>query len=257
MMEQRLTELARLIAERGSLTTAEIVEQYGISSESARRDLRMLEQRGLCKRTHGGAVIPQQVNILPPADRDYAQMPVFPNYREIARLASQELHENDVVYLTSGSLGYLMLPFIPKEKHFTLVVNSVEVARELRAFPNADVYVMGGKMRRSASIVDSMAQEMVSRFHFDVCLLTGGGLTAAFGLSNGTPETAAFQRTVLANSRRRILLMPSGKIGVDSLIKVCDADAFDTLITDWDCPEEELTALSERSVRVVTAQEPA
>ena len=109
-------------------------------------------------------------------------------------------------------------------------------------------------MRPSGSLVDSLANAFVSRMHFDLCFLTGAGLTAGFGLSNGTDETAAFQRTVLQNSRRKCLLMPGAKIGADSFIKVCDMDAFDLLITDWDCVEEQLAAIEEKGVEVIVVE---
>ena len=60
-MEERHQQISDLIRENGKISVAEIVEKYGISDESARRDLRMLEKKGLCKRTHGGAIRLQQV----------------------------------------------------------------------------------------------------------------------------------------------------------------------------------------------------
>lgn len=110
-------------------------------------------------------------------------------------------------------------------------------------------------MRQSGSIVDSFANEFVSHLHFDVCFITGGGLTAEFGLSNGTDETATFQRTVIKNSRRRYLLLPGTKIGTDSFVKVCDIDVFDEIITDWDCLEEQVTGLEEKDVPVIIVEE--
>ena len=47
-MEERQQEIAEAIARSGKILIAEIVEKYHISDESARRDLRMLEQKGLC-----------------------------------------------------------------------------------------------------------------------------------------------------------------------------------------------------------------
>ena len=82
------------------------------------------------------------------------------------------------------------------------------------------------------------------------------GLTAEFGLSNGTDETATFQRTVIKNSRSRCLVIPSSKIGVDSFIKVCDVDAFDSIITDWDCVEDQIAAIEERGVEITVVEEP-
>lgn len=53
-MEERHQEISETIQLNGKITIAEITNKYGISDESARRDLRLLEQKGICKRTHGG-----------------------------------------------------------------------------------------------------------------------------------------------------------------------------------------------------------
>lgn len=255
-MEQRQQEISQKIKENGKITITEIANQYDISQESARRDLRMLEQKGLCKRTHGGAISAQKVSVRPPLDRNFTNMPIYNNYREISRTASAKIQENDTIYLTSGSFGYIMLSFLPKDIHYTLVVNSVDLGMALRAFENVDVYVAGGKMRQSGSMVDSLANEFISRLHFDLSFLTGAGLTADFGLSNGTDETAAFQRTVIQNSREKCLLLPSSKIGTDSFIKVCDVNMFDSVITDWDCVEDTINAIEECGVTVKVVEEP-
>lgn len=254
-MEERHQKIAETIQKSGKITIAEIAKEYGISDESARRDLRLLEQKGLCKRTHGGAILLQPVSLRPPVDRNFESMPVFDNYKAISCRAAQMIGENDTVYLTGGSLGYLMISSLPRDIHYTVVINSVDIGKALRGFENIDIYLAGGKMRQSGSLVDSLATEFVSRMHFDLCFITGAGLTAAFGLSNGTDETAAFQRTVIRNSRRRYLLMPGSKIGADAFIKVCEADVFDAVITDWDCVEDQMAALEEKGTAVIVVEE--
>ena len=254
-MQERQQAIAEAIAKNGKITIAQITEAYGISEESARRDLRILEQNGACKRTHGGAILPQQVSVRPPVDRKFETMPIFPNYREIAKQAATLIRKNDIIYLTGGSFGYIMTQFLPRDFPYTVVVNSVDLGKALRDFENLEVYVAGGKMRRSGSLVDSLATEFVSHLHFDICFITGGGLTADFGLSNGTDETASFQRAVIRNSRKRCLLIPSNKVGVNAFIKVCDADVFDPIITDWDCVEEQIAALEEKGIHVTLVDE--
>ena len=254
-MEERQQAIAEYIRVNGKILVSDIVKEYGISDESARRDLRILEQKGICKRTHGGAILLQQVNVLPPKDRDFESMPVFENYRAIAREAAKEICENDTVYLCSGSFGFRMLEFLPRDFHYTVVINSVDLGKALRGFDNVDVYIAGGKMRQSGSVVDSLAAAFISQLHFDICFLTGAGLTADFGLSNGTDETANFQRAVLKNSRKKYLLLSSHKIGTNAFIKVCSAGTFDTVFTDWDCAEDHIAALEECGVNVVIAEE--
>lgn len=254
-IEERHNEISEIIKVNGKITISEITAKYGISDESARRDLRLLEQKGICKRTHGGAILPGQVGVRPPKNRNFADMPIFDNYKEISRVAANMIRENDTVYLTGGSFGYIMVSFLPRDIHYTLVVNSVDIAKVLRDFDNVDVYIAGGKMRQSGLLVDSFASNFVSNLHFDLCFITGGGLTADFGLSNGTDETATFQRTVIKNSRKKCLLMPSAKVGVDSFVKVCEVDSFDSIITDWDCVEDQIVAIEEKGVEVIVVKE--
>ena len=256
-MEERQKAILEMIRKNGKITTSEITEEFRISDESARRDLRMLELQGFCKRTHGGAIAPTQVSVRPPKDRNFDEMTVYPNYDAIARQAAKYIRENDIFYLTGGSFGFIMLRHLPQNIHYTIVTNSVDIAQKLRSFDNAEVYLAGGKMRQSGSLVDTLAVEFVSRMHFDLCFITGGGFTAQFGLSNGTDETAAFQRAVIRNSRKKILLLPSSKIGTDSFIKVCDADTFDILITDWDCLEEQIAAMEDKGIQMIIVEEPS
>ncbi len=255
LIEERHIEIAKSIETNGKITISEITEKYNISDESARRDLRLLEKKGECKRTRGGAIALKQINTRPPADRNFDCMPVFENYREISRKAISLIKANDTVYITGGSFGHIILMLLPRDIHFTVIVNSVDMAKTLRSYENIETYIVGGKMRPSGSLVDSLALEFIRKLHFDSCFITGSGFTSDFGLSNGTDETAAFQRAVLNNSRKRYLLMPGVKIGTDAFIKVCDADAFDCVITDWECVDEQMSQLADKGINVISVEE--
>jgi DeoR/GlpR family transcriptional regulator of sugar metabolism len=102
------------------------------------------------------------------------------------------IQPNDAVYITSGSVGYHMIKYLPKDFEFTVIVSSVDSALALKKFENIKTYVIGGMMRPSGRMVDSMAQEYVRSMSFDISFLTGAGITADFGVSNHTPETTAF-----------------------------------------------------------------
>lgn len=255
-IEERHQAILTIVNETGRISIGDIQEQFNVSVDSARRDLRILEEKGLLKRTHGGAIPIMQVGVLPSRYRDMKTMKVKENYDLIAKKAAEFVKENDIVYLTSGSVGFLMLKYLPKDIHYTLVVNSVTLAEELKYWDNITVYIVGGKMRLhgTTSLVDSLATSFVKNMHFDISFMTGAGVDASFGLSNGTDETATFQRAVIENTRRNLLLLPASKIGFKSFIKVCDVNKFDTLITDWDALEEELSKIEETGVNVIVVE---
>lgn len=255
-IEERHQAILNIIQTNGRISIGEIQEKFDVSVDSARRDLRILEEKGLLKRTHGGAIPPMQVGIVPERYRDMKNMQVFDNYAAIAKRAAMLVKENDIVYITSGSLGFIMLKYLPRDISYTLVVNSVTLADELKYWDNITVYIVGGKMRMhgTTSLVDTFAVSLVKNMHFDICFITGSGYDSTFGFSNGTDETATFQRTVIENSRKKILLMPNQKIGFKAFIKVCDTNTFDTLITDWDAVEDELMKIEESGVEVIVVE---
>ena len=50
--------------------------------------------------------------------------------------------------------------------------------------------------------------------------------------------------------------MLSGKVGVNSFIKVCDIEEFQAVITDWDCVEDQIAAIEDKGVTVAVVEEP-
>ena len=59
----------------------------------------------------------------------------------------------------------------------------------------------------------------------------------------------------MRNSRHKCLLIPGAKVGVDSFIKVCEAETFDEIITDWDCTEDQLQLLREKGIEITVVKE--
>lgn len=255
-IEERHQAILDIISENGRISIGEIQDKFGVSVDSARRDLRILEEKSLLKRTHGGAIPILPVGMLPPRQRDFDNMKIDEHYAAIAKKAVTFIESGDVIFLTSGSLGFIMVEFLPKNINYTLVLNSPTLADKFKYWDNVTIYLAGGKMRLNGgtAMVDSMATAFVKNLHFDTSFLTGAGVTAEFGLSNGTDETATFQRAIIENSRQNILLMPCPKVGVNAFIKVADISRFDKLITDWEAVEDELAKIEEAGVAVIVAE---
>lgn len=255
-IEERHQAILDIIKENGRISINEIQEKFDVSVDSARRDLRILEEKELLKRTHGGAIPLYPVGLFPPRHRDFDSMTIDTHYAVISKKAATLIKNGDVVFLTSGSFGFIMVEYLPKDINYTLVLNSPTLADKFKYWDNVTVYLAGGKMRMNggSAMVDSLATAFIKNMHFDISFLTGAGVTAKFGLSNGTDETATFQRTVIENSRQNILLMPFQKVGMNAFIKVADINSFDKLITDWECVEDECIKIEECGVEVIVVE---
>ncbi len=52
--EKRIELIKQLLEERQELSTKDIMQEFGISQDTARRDIVLLAKRGEVRRTHGG-----------------------------------------------------------------------------------------------------------------------------------------------------------------------------------------------------------
>lgn len=250
-IEERHQAILKIIQEKGRISIGEIQEQFNVSDDSARRDLRLLEEQGLLKRTHGGAIPTRQVAAGRPLHATVKDIvEVKENYFAISMKAVSMIKDNDVIFICAATVGYFMAKNLPDNIRIRVVTNSIIIAEELRDKDNISVILIGGEMDARGNCVDGFATEMVGRLRFDKCFLTAACISADFGLSIQKSGAIPFWNALINSSKQAVGLFPTEKIGFESVIQICLADKLDLIITDWDAPEEELKKFDEMGVKV-------
>ncbi len=250
-IEERHQKILEILETKGSISTAEIQRKFSVGYDSAKRDLRILEEKGLLKRTHGGAIAIRQIGAGKPSDvtcKDFDE--VNENYLAIAKRAVSMINNNDAVFITSASVGYLMAQNLPDDLKIRAVTNSIIIADELRKKPNISVIMLGGEMDAKGNCYDAFAIETIKKLRFDKCFLTSAAISAKFGLSIQKSQAISFWNAVIDSSKQAIGLYPTEKIGVDSIVSICPASRLNTLITDWDALEEDLAEFDELGINI-------
>ena len=255
-IEERHRAILELLDQKGRITTGEMQELFGISYDSAKRDLRILEEKGLLKRTHGGAIQMHSVGwsgqTHEKTGRERAEN-VKENYLDIAVRAIEEIGSQEVIYLTAASVGYLMAQNMPDDKIITVVTNSIAIAEELRKKRNITVILSGGEMSANGSFYDGFSMDILKRFHYDKCFITSACISVKAGISVQRSNNVELLNNVIKNSRKVYGLYPVEKIGMDSVITVCGLDSLDVLITDGDAAEKDLQEFRDAGVAVIVA----
>lgn len=254
-IEERHQAILAWLNEKGSITNGDIQEQFGVSYDSAKRDLRILEEKGLLKRTHGGALPLHQVAVSRPSKRTVKDIEsVKENYLLIALKAVSMIKNNDVIFLASATVCYFMAQNFPSNIRIRVVTNSIVIAEELRTKDNISVILLGGEMDDKGNCYDAIAVEMVNRLRFDKCFITSAFISAEFGLSIQRTAAISFFSAVINSSKQTIGLFPKEKIGFDSIVSICPAEQLDIMITDWDASEDDLKLFDEKGIEIVIAE---
>lgn len=254
-IEERHQAILTWLTEKGSITNEEIQKQFGISYDSAKRDLRILEEKGLLKRTHGGALSLHQIAIGRAAKKTIKDIEsIKDNYLFIALKALSMIENNDVIFLTSATICYFMAKNFPSNIKVRVVTNSIVIAEELRIKDNVSLILLGGEMDNKGNCYDAIAVETVNRLRFDKCFITSAFISAEFGLSIQRTAAISFFNAVINSSKQTIGLFPKEKIGFNSIVSICPAERLDIMLTDWDASEEDLKLFDEKGIEIIIVE---
>ncbi|MDE7325658.1 MAG: DeoR/GlpR family DNA-binding transcription regulator [Lachnospiraceae bacterium] len=254
-MEERHRAILDLLSQNQRISVGEIQQKFHVGYETAKRDLRILEESGLLKRTHGGAIPLRQVAAgKPPKVTERDMTEIRENYMAIAMHAISMLENNDVIYLPSATVGYFMAQKLPENLKLRVVTNSIVMAEELRKRDKVSVIMLGGEMDQKGHCYDAIAAGTIRRLRFDKCFLTSAALSADFGLSIQRTGAIDFWNALISSAKQVIGLYPTQKIGFDSVVSICPAEKLDVLITDWEAAEKDLKKFDEKGIQVVVVE---
>ncbi|MEU0830386.1 DeoR/GlpR family DNA-binding transcription regulator [Streptomyces sp. NPDC056231] len=249
---ERHRRIAAEIARLTFVTTDDLTTLLGVSHETVRRDLALLERRGRLSRVHGGATSPQAPvgEEAPFSERSGA---LASEKETIGRAAAALIQLNQTVVIDVGTTALEVARALPADHAGVIATPSLLVAAEVSTRPRVEVLVSGGRIRAGdLACSNAQAVEFFSNLRADAVFLGSGGI-APYGLTDFHLDEVATKRAMLANASHRYVLADSSKFGRTAAHRVCELNGFDSLITDKPCPAELHTALDRAGSTVIVA----
>ena len=177
--EERQQAIAALVAERGRLAVTAVAEQFGVTTETVRRDLAVLERAGMLRRVHGGAVPAGALTLVEPGlgERHGTRTEAK---RAIAAAALDLLPGTDGSIVLDGGTHHGRARRRPARRPPALVVtNSVPIAARLSAAPGITLHVLGGRVRGiTQTAVGEATVRALADLRVDVAFLGANGISA-------------------------------------------------------------------------------
>ena len=102
--EERKHMIVDLVNKNIKTTVNNLCEEFSVSPATIRNDLRELEEAGLLKRTHGGAISNIKANYEPNAYQK--EIEHVNEKKAIAKRAAQYVHEGDTIALDTGTTTF-------------------------------------------------------------------------------------------------------------------------------------------------------
>lgn len=250
--EERRQAIADLGRREGRVDVSALAARFDVTTETIRRDLTDLEDRGVLRRVHGGA-IPVERFRTEPAVADKATR-MAEEKRRIAKAALAFVPEGGTVLLDAGTTTLALVRALPAEVELTAVTNDLGIAQELAARPNVNVLVLGGRVRsRVLATVDDWALRTLQDVAVDVAFVATNGVSVDRGLSTPDVAEAAVKRAMIATGTQVILLADHTKVSDEHFARFGAITDVDVLVTDGGLSDDEVGRFREAGVEVRVA----
>ncbi|MGY0017882.1 DeoR/GlpR family DNA-binding transcription regulator [Streptomyces sp. cg35] len=249
---ERQQEILRLARDGGRVDVLSLAEEFKVTAETIRRDLKALDRAGLVRRVHGGAIPAGRLDFEP--DLAEREGTAADEKDRIAHAALAELPAEGSVVLDAGSTVARLAAALPLESALTVVTHSLPTAARLADHPGVQLHLIGGRVRhRTRAAVDAWALRAYGEIRADVVFLAANGFSAEAGLTTPDLAEAAVKRAAVAAARRVVLLADSGKHGQEHFARFGDLSDVDLLITDSGLAPEAAAAIEAGGTEVIRA----
>lgn len=254
LQEDRQQLILQLLKEQQSVRIAELCSRLNVTRETIRRDLYELEQKGLLKKVHGGAVL-KQTNVEPPYSKRSGQN--IDEKEAIAQAAAAYVEDGDAIYIDLGTTTLLFAKQLLEKRGITVITNSLLVAVELSKNPDAKIILSGGELRSGElSLSGPIARKSLEDFYVDKAFIGVGGVSVERGFTDYHVGESEVRKLMLQNAKEKYVLIDHSKLNVTAFTKIAGLNEIDLIITDSGAPLPMLKQLEEKGLQIVVVDVP-
>lgn len=246
---ERHQQIINKLQNEGKVNVANLCADLDVSSVTIRKDLKLLEDKGLLFRTHGGATLNNPYTIDRPVnEKEKIQ---FDEKLEIGAAAAALVQPNDSILVASGTSVLALAKCIKPKDSLTVTTSALNVALELLRHPEVEVLQLGGMLRKSSSSVTGpYAESILSDFSFSKLFLGVDGIDLEFGLTTTNVMEAHLNRRMIQVAQKTIVLADSTKFGKRGFGRICGFEDIDQIITDKGISEYFVQELEGMGIKV-------
>lgn len=250
LSQERQEVILRHLQTNRSVRIADLSTILEVTRETIRKDLYEMEQKGLVRKVHGGAIL-KKANL----ETKYVTRKTVNEQEKkaIAKKAAELVEDGDTIYIDYGTTTLYFSREISNKKDLTIITNSLPIAQELIDYSDFEVIIIGGNIRKNEnSLFGPIAYRAIEKIFVDKGFFGIGGLDLHAGYTNMHMGESEVSRLMMQNSQFKVMLADFSKFNSVSMNQVATIDEMDVLITDCTADEDTIKEIQALETEVYT-----
>lgn len=247
---ERQDKIYDMIQNNGAVTTARLVNFFGVSIETIRRDLLAMEQDGRLTRVHGGAVAKTAMK---PFKKLRERNKEFGKQKyELSLKAAEFISDGDIIGIDSGSTA-ISFAEVLKERFskLTIVTHSMDIFEMLSDYKDFSVILCGGHyLREENAFYGELTLGMLNSLHIQKAFIFPSAVSLEYGICDYQKDLYQIQKQLIKSSNEIYILADSSKFEKAALLKLSNMKPDYIYITDNSLQNEIVKLYKENNIKI-------
>lgn len=257
MADERRLLLIEYLTKHHRATVKELSVELQVSEATLRTDLNLLEEEGVLRRIHGGAVLAEQPVPSGSSFSFSSREKVNANEKAaIGRKAMDYLQEGQCVMIDASTTALELAKSMKRTQiKLTVITSGIYTALELKDNPYMHVILIGGVLRMgSGAIEGTLGAGLLGDIKADLLFTSPAGFKTDSGLMDFNVYEVELKRRMVDSASRVIALLDSTKFNVGSIASYAQTSRIHDVITDTGAPPGIIQELESKGIRVCTVR---
>lgn len=230
LKDERFQKILEMLENNNIIKIYDIKEMLGVTEMTVRRDLKVLEERGLLTRIRGGAKKKEKALFTELSHNQKRNINVEEK-KYIAKLAGRLIEENDIIYIGPGTTNEMLYDYI-NVSYLKIITNSMSIFNKFKDDKRFELILIGGRFRaRTDVFVGNFTNELLEKIRVKKAFVGVNGICNN-SITTSNEEEGGCQRIILDNALEKYILCDSSKIGKEDFYSFYNLKKITALITD-------------------------
>jgi DeoR family transcriptional regulator, glycerol-3-phosphate regulon repressor len=226
----RQTDILAIARRQGRVLVDDLAQRFEVSVQTIRKDLNELCEARLLQRVHGGAMLGSGVENV---DYEARRAMAASEKALIGRAAADLVPDGSSLFINIGTTTEAVAHALLRHSGLLVITNNINVANVMRPYPEIEVIVAGGVLRRSdGGIVGEAATDFIRQFKVDHAVIGVSAIDADGSLLDFDYREVRVAQAIMANARHVILVSDRSKFDRGAPVRVGHLSQIQTFVTD-------------------------
>lgn len=241
-----------ILEEKKRVTVKDLAKAVNVSDATLRTDLNALEEEGLLTRTHGGAVLNEDLSS-PKVSFSEREKKNPDSKNTIAQKAIELIKHKDCILLDASTTALSLARLIRTSSlNITVVTNGISAAIELKENPGINVILVGGMARMGSMALEGLlGTNVLNKINIDTMFTSARGFSIEEGLTDFNVYEVELKKVMADKADKIVALLDHSKIGTSSIASFANCDQIDTIISDMELDADFQKELIKRNINIL------